>query len=356
MGAPPGHALLAATWRDSGGSFAGVLAATSAGVLVVHRKAVPTRAHGIVVEPTGMLLVASRRPGDWLMRFDAEDIDARKPAARKAAATAWCWSSADYSFNGHVIASLDGHLLFSTETSRETGAGSIGVRDAATFELLTRWPTAGVDPHELVIGPDGGLWVANGGIETWPETCRIRHHLERMESSLVCLDVGSGRITGQWRLDDRRLGLRHLAFADDGTLGVALQAEHDDPEARRTAPVLAVWQPRRGLRAIPLPDGLMLSGYGGAIDAMENGFAVSCPRDDQVTRWRLAADDVSWQPPLVLTQACALSRGWCGGAGTVIHVDTDRAVPLAHWPLSAAIQLDNHWTATPAPSGFKPEP
>src|SRR5690606_17233195 len=109
----------------------------------------------------------------------------------------------------------------------ETGAGFIGVRDARSLEVFARWETGGSDPHELALA-DGGLWVANGGIETRPETGRMKHHLERMDSSLVRLDAATGRLTGQWRLDDRRLGLRHLALAGDGTIGIALQAEHED--------------------------------------------------------------------------------------------------------------------------------
>lgn len=361
---------LAATWQAGGQSYVGLLSATVDGMKPIGRQKVPTRAHGIVVGSRGTVLVAARRPGDWLLRFDP----------RHPAAAAWCWSDGAHTFNGHVIRSRDGRRLFSTETSRETGAGSIGVRDAESFDLLGRWPSAGIDPHELVLGPDGGLWVANGGIETRPETGRTKHHLDRMDSSLVCLDDASGRIRGQWRLEDRRLGLRHLAFGADGVLGIALQAEHDDAETTKAAPVLAIWDRRRGLRPVPLPSGVMLAGYGGAIARVGERLAVSCPRADRVASWRMVAGEPRWQAPLQLSEACALAGGWCGGAGAVLHAGSsagsstgnsagsnagsnagkgtgvgtgvvaraDGAMPVERMTLPVGIRLDNHWALAQA--------
>ena len=222
------------------------------------------------------------------------------------------------------------------------------MRAAGSFELLARWPTAGIDPHELVLGPDGGLWVANGGIETHPETARTKHHLDRMDSSLVRLDTASGRLTGQWRLADSRLGLRHLALAADGTLGIALQAEHDDAEAKSAAPVLAIWDRGGGLRAVALPAGVVLAGYGGSVARLRDGLAVSCPRANRVARWKLSSGEAHWQAPLELPEACLNAQGWCGGAGAVVHARTTAAVPAERWALPAAIRLDNHWVLTAA--------
>jgi hypothetical protein len=340
-------AVLAAAWQEGNRHFVGVLAAAAGAVTPLCREEVPTRAHGIIVEPQGTLLVAARRPGDWLLRFD--------PHRRKVLDR--YWSDGDYAFNGHVIRSADGRRLFTTETSLETGEGSVGVRDSTSLALLARWPTAGIDPHELILGPDGGLWVANGGIETRLETGRTKHQLDRMDSSLVRLDAAGGRLTGQWRLEDHRLGLRHLAVAGDGTLGIALQAEHDDVEARQSAPVLALWSRQRGLRAVRLPPGVALAGYGGSIAPLGDGIAVSCPRAGQLARWRLFAGEARWQAPLPLPQACALAGGWVGGAGAVVRAGRAAhgavAPPVERWRLHAAIRLDNHW-ATMNPAALDP--
>lgn len=66
-----------------------------------------------------------------------------------------------------------------------------------------------------------------------------------MDSSLVKLDSRNGSLLHRWKLDDPRLSQRHIAWsrAADGKayLGVAMQAEHDDPARRAAAPILAVY-------------------------------------------------------------------------------------------------------------------
>lgn len=146
------------------------------------------------------------------------------------------------SFSGHVIASADGRLLFTTETDLEHDRGMLAVRDAHSLTLLQAWPTHGRDPHQLVLDrlAPGRVMVANGGIETRPETGRVKHGLNSMDSSLVRLDFRSGRLEGKWRLKDSRLSMRHLAWSGD-YLGLSLQAEHQDGATRAAAPVLAVF-------------------------------------------------------------------------------------------------------------------
>lgn len=157
------------------------------------------------------------------------------------------------------MANADGRTLYTTEMDLDTGAGPLGVRDAASLEKRAEWPTHGIDPHQLVwdaVHP-GRLIVANGGVPTRPETGRLKLDLERMDSSLVALDAGSGSLCGQWRLDDARLSLRHLAWGRvEGRplLGIALQAEHDDAAQRTDASVLALFDGAR-LRA-PRPERL----------------------------------------------------------------------------------------------------
>ncbi len=337
---------LAATWPDGPRHFVGRRAAAGGRIAPVCEQELPSRAHGIVVEPQGTLLVVARRPGDWLLRFD--------PLRREV--SDWFWGEGDHIFNGHVIRDSDGSRLFTSESALESGAGSIAVRHSTTLAVVDRWSCAGIDPHELLLGPDGGLWIANGGIETRPETGRIKHRLAEMDSSLARLDAGSGRLTGQWRLADHRLGLRHLAlFRDDETgnggkpamkIGIALQAEHDDAEVRQGAPVLAVWDQARGLQAVPLPADVSLAGYGGSIAALDDGFAVTCPKAGRVARWRMSATGAVWRDVLELPDACAVSAGWIGGAGAALQAA--EGMPLQQWQLPVGVRLDNHWAAAAA--------
>ena len=277
---------LAAAWAEGSTLWVGVLQLprhAQAPLHVVQRHAVPTRAHGMTQLPDGRLLFASRRPGDWLLCLH--------PDGRAQ----WQWIEPDRAFNGHVVASLDGQHLYTTETDLADSQGCIGVRDVHTLEKVAEWPTGGMDPHQLLLDRDGSLLVANGGIPTQPETGRRKRRLSAMDSSLVRLQPqDSGAIAGQWRLADARLSLRHLAWGPgvpwappQRWLGIALQAEHDDPQARLQAPVLALWDGQQ-LQAAPLPAGMEWQGYGGDISSDGTRFAVSCPRADTLT-W--------WQPP-----------------------------------------------------------
>ncbi|MCW7539214.1 DUF1513 domain-containing protein [Aquabacterium sp. A7-Y] len=327
---------LAAGWATERGQQLGVLTLHAGRVAVQARLDIPTRAHGLWVEPHGTLLSVARRPGDWLLRWH--------PDGR---ALAWCWIEPDRAYNGHVLLSADRRTLYTTETDLSSGQGLIGVRNARSLEKLAEWPTAGADPHELLRDAAGRLLVANGGIATRPETGRAKLDLEHMDSSLVCLDPRHGSLLGQWRLADRRLSLRHLARLADGTLGIALQAEHEHLDVKQAAPVLALFDGRE-LRTAPLPDGVSMSGYGGDIAALGNRFAVSSPRAGRVALWEADGRPVGHVP---LAEACALSSTgeqlWSGGRAALLDWTgrgAGQALPL---PARETLRLDNHWVVLP---------
>lgn len=311
---PLAAAELAAAWDETAGHCVGVLAAARDGTLrVVSALAVPTRAHGLIAEPDGRLLAVARRPGDWLLRFSR---DGRRLQEH--------WIEPDRAFNGHLLASADGRLLYSSETDLESGAGLVGVRDASTLERLATWPTHGLDPHELLWDADGSLLVANGGIPTRPETGRAKLGLERMDPSLVRLDPSSGGLRGQWRLDDARLSVRHLARHGPHT-AIALQAEHDDPARRAAAPVLALFDGAR-LRLAESPP-RPLAGYGGSAAGAAGRFFVGCPRAGGTGCWNA---DGRWLGFVPLAEACPLAAHgagvWAGGR------DGGRWMPAADGP------------------------
>ncbi|RYY87243.1 MAG: DUF1513 domain-containing protein, partial [Comamonadaceae bacterium] len=334
--APP---TFAAAWEQLAdpGWRVGLLSVAQGTVTATRTLDVPTRAHGLLWEPASVapatpasLLAVARRPGDWMVRWS--------PAT---GATQWAWIEPDRAFNGHVIASGDGRL-FTTETDLATGAGLVGVRDAISLEKLSEWRTGGMDPHELLLDADGSLLVANGGIPTLPESGRLKIGLDRMDASLARLDTTSGALRGQWRLEDRRLSLRHIAWSTDGghrVLGIALQAEHDDAARKREAPVLALFD-GSALRLADAPR--PLSGYGGDIAFAGGRFAVSCPRADGVALFDAAG---RWQGLAPLAEACSLAAAdgtiWAGGR--------DAAQALRNPPTPAdrlqGVRLDNHWLA-----------
>lgn len=287
----------------------------------------PSRPHGLLPEPGGGFLAVALRPGRWLMRLDGQGrVVTRIDIADEAAPRR---------FDGHVIASADGQVLYTTETDTRSGAGRIGVRDAASFRKLDDWASHGLEPHQLLPDPQGGIVIANGGIRRGADDRKL--DLGRMDASLVQLDGRSGALRGHWKLPDARLSVRHLAWGQDGLLGIALQAEHDDPAARRAAPALAVWD---GARLSTPPGG---EGYAGDIaGAPGGGFVISHAMRDIAWWWHPSA-------PERLTPVAQLQRAYALAGGDAVLIAAGRG--LARWhpteapamlPWPEAMALDNH--------------
>ena len=333
---------LISAWQTSNQHRIGVIAVDGARWSVQRSLAVPTRAHGLLLEAGGSVLAAARRPGDWLLRWH--------PVSGQ---TQWHWIEGDRRFNGHAVASPDGQTIWTTETDLDTAQGRLATRDAKTLEKSAEWATQGMDPHELIVLPQrvgeipaGSLLVANGGIPTLPETGRSKRQLDRMDASLVALDPRGGAVLGQWRLDDPYLSIRHLAWDPvSRTVGIALQAEHPDAEAKRRAPVFAAWNGQRLQASLAQP---AVQGYGGDICALpEGGFVVSCPRADALA---LFGADARWSQNLAHREAYALAADqshwwasgaegvWCAPEGTEARTSTRGGERL---------QIDNHWAVWP---------
>jgi hypothetical protein len=332
---------IAAAWQRGGLHQVGVLRREAERLVVECAQDLPSRPHGVRVEADGSILVVARRPGDWLLRWS--------PARGNVA---WQWAEPDRSYNGHVLTSLDGSLLYTTETDTESSGALLGVRDAATLCKLAEWKTHGTDAHDLVHDGEAGIIVANGGVTAAQETGRLKLQLDRMDSSLVRLGVRDGELLGQWRLADPRLSLRHLAWSRDGdrrVLGVSMQAEHATLSERAVAPLLARFD-GKGLSCCAAPEDMALAGYGGDIVGTRDGFMIGCTRAGRLAAW---SADGRWRWAHALPQACAVLAAtgdggmpviWAAGA-TVAQGDGRLALPD-----NPPMRLDNHWAWLP-PSG-----
>jgi hypothetical protein len=334
--APAEPAHLAAAWDDAAGRHhVGLLAVGPGAPAIVASIEVPTRAHGLACLGDGTVLAAARRPGDWLLRW----------APGGATRARWVWAEADRRFNGHVLADPRGRAIYTTETDLDSGGGRLVRRDAATLAEEAVWPTQGLDPHDMEWLPDGRLLLANGGIPTLAETGRSKRALDRMDSSLLRIDPATGAVDGQWRLADPRLSIRHLARRGDGLVGVALQAEHDDPDARAAAPLFALFDAAAG-RLETVPAVRSPSGYAGDVAALPAGWLLSCPREHRVQCLSARGEPGS---PLPLAAACALvsdaraQGAWALGAGAVRRTAAHDPLPV----LPPGSQFDNHAVLRP---------
>ena len=238
----------------------------------------PTLPHAIVPEPGGGFLAVATRPGTWMWRISAHgDIRHQLDMEQEGAGR---------TLDGHVIASLDGHWLYTGETDRSTGEGWVSVRDVRTLRKVAEHRTGGIDPHQILVDAQGRLVIANGGIPRTPGG--DKRNLEQMRPSLVLLQPGNGEILGEWRLRDARLAPHHIAWnrpLANGPLllGIGLQAEHDDPTRRRDAPLLAVWDGN----TLTTPSHMVADGYAGDVAAGPNGgFVLTAQRANRVLLWQ----------------------------------------------------------------------
>ena len=343
----PERAQIAAAWRGPAIGdpyFAGILDAdwSQRKLAIRYELRLPTRPHGLSVEADGGLLVIGVRPGRWLLRCDGEGRVVREQRLGDASAA---------TLNGHAAVNGAGTVIFTTETDPASGRGRIGVRDRQTLEKLDEWESHGIDPHQLLVDVDGSLLVANGGVPRTPDDRKF--DLQRMDSSLVRLDGRSGQLRERWQLADRRLSLRHLAWSEsprDGQrrLGIAMQAEHDDPARRRAAPVFAYLE--RGELHVPERAGDGVVGYAGDIaPAVGGGFVVSGNQAGLAQWWHPGAPD-KLAPIVEMQEAYALAawQGPAPGGGVLVAT----APGLVRWHVAARplflpwprpMALDNHW-------------
>ena len=318
---------LAAAWDDAAGRHAvGLIEVNAQRIRVLDQIEVPTRAHGLACTRDGCMLAVARRPGDWLLRW--------RPGDRPR----WLWAEDEHRFNGHLLLAPDERALYTTEFGLGDGQGLLVQRDPLTLAAHSEWPTHGRDPHGLEWLPDATVLVANGGIETLPETGRKKHNLAAMDSSLVRIDSRDGRLAGRFLLGDRRLSIRHVAWHASGGIGVALQAEHDTEGAREAAPVFATLDLASGtLRA--RADVRTPSGYTGDIAALPEGWLVSCPKDSAVLRVPLDGGPILAH---ALAEVCAIAPGhaqaWALGNAAALAVS---AAGLDHLG-APALRFDNH--------------
>lgn len=337
--------LIGAAWRGPNAGethYAGVLAADWERKTLEIRYAValPTRPHGLVPEAGGGLLVNGVRPGTWLLRCDGSGKVVQQVDVTD--------ESSNVRLSGHIAVGHD--RLYTTEIDYKSDQGRIGVRDRHTLRKIDEWSSGGIEPHQALLDPAGHLMVANGGV---PRTMADKKYdLQRMDSSLVRLDGRNGNLLRRWTLDDPRLSLRHLAWSraradGESCLGVAMQAEHDDPAHRAAAPILALLDGETLRTPSRANDG---HGYAGDITAAYfGGFALSSNKAGVAQVWHPAVPE-KLTPIVKLEEAYALAD-WPGpNAGGGVLVSTARGLVRWHpaaepaflrWPQPMA--LDNHW-------------
>ncbi|WBU54723.1 DUF1513 domain-containing protein [Paracoccus sp. SCSIO 75233] len=235
---------------------------------IVFSVPMPDRGHAAAAHPYRAEAVAfARRPGLFGLVIDCRSGDVIRrlspPEARH--------------FNGHGAFSADGALLYTSEVVAEGSAGRVGIWDVkAGYRRVGEWDSFGIGPHELRLLPDGGIVVANGGIETDPAD-RTKLNLDRMRPNLAILDTGGGLVSRRELPSGlAQNSIRHLALLPDG-VGFAMQWQGSEGEA---VPLLGIARGDSALQAYAPAPGqeYAMRGYAGSIAATGGMIALTSPR------------------------------------------------------------------------------
>lgn len=263
----------------------------------------PERGHGVAVHPEHHhVAVVARRPGQFLLVADLES----------GAVLYRLHSEPNRHFFGHGVYSPNGRWFYTTENDIENGSGLIAVRDAHNdYHLAREFPSHGIGPHELAWLSDGQtLAIANGGIETRPETGRTMLNLDHMAPSLVYLDAASGKLLEQHTLSAalHQNSIRHFAVGTDDLLCFAMQyqgAPSDLP------PLIGLHQRGSEVRLLKAPDAVhrQMTNYCGSVCADVSGawFAVSSPKGNVVTFW--SAQNGAYAGKADIPDGCGIAAG-----------------------------------------------
>lgn len=326
VGAPM---FLSAGRRPDGGY---VLCGLNAVGDVTFEISLPARGHAAAAHPSLAQAVAfARRPGTFAIVLDCltgvEEARLTPPAGRH--------------FYGHGTYSADGDLLFTTENDFEAARGIIGVWDVKTgYRRIGEFPSGGVGPHDIKLMPDGEtLVVANGGIETHPDTGRTKLNLPTMRPNLTYLQF-DGREVSRFELpsEHRLNSIRHLAVAQTGAVAFAMQWEGDLYE---DLPLLGVHHVGTGdVQLAPEASVRRMNGYLGSVAMATDGIrvATTSPRKGRLqvfSRGRLQYQQSSAD----VCGVAALEDGFLTTAGTG-HVTSTKGLDRRH-----ACAWDNHLVA-----------
>ncbi|WP_170356951.1 DUF1513 domain-containing protein [Ruegeria arenilitoris] len=279
----------------------------------------PGRGHAAAAHPHLARAVAfARRPGRFALVIDCATGDQmtrlEAPAGRH--------------FYGHGAFSPDGRRLFTTENDYEAGTGVIGVWDAAEgYARMGEFSSAGVGPHDVVLMPDGkSLAIANGGIETHPDTGRSKLNLPTMRPNLTYVSL-DGSVLEQVELPAalHKNSIRHLAVRADGLLAFAMQWQGDLSHK----PALLGLNRRGGrYHLLSAPDDIQatLAGYAGSVAFSAEGrqVAITCPRGNALHVFD--AEAARFVSAHSLGDVCGLGPGPSGFVFTTGHGDVGHLV------------------------------
>lgn len=326
-------AYLAAGARTDGTYL---LCGIAADLSVLFQRPLPDRGHAAAAHPTRPQAVAfARRPGTFAVVIDCAT------GRQQARLT----SPEGRHFYGHGAFSSDGDWLFTTENDYEAGKGRIGIWDVtAGYRRIGEIDSGGIGPHDIKRLPGSDIFVvANGGIDTHPDTGRTKLNLPMMAPNLSYID--GDRIIEQATLPAamHKNSIRHLAVSRTSEVVFGMQWQGEGPIAS------LVGKHRMGgqiaLFDAPADAVRDMQGYIGSIACSPDGatVAVTSPRGNQMQFYD--ATTMALSQVHHMTDVCGVAPATGGFAVTTgtgeLHCLRGRTQAQAVAPL----MWDNHLIA-----------
>lgn len=315
---------------------------------IIQQHELPSRGHSFATNPASKQIYAiSRRPENT--------IDVLNP---NGSLLTRIYSKDNRHFYGHAACSVDGRFLYTSENNLDDGSGVIGVRDTLSdFSLVNEFSSYGIGPHSIQRSPcNQFLIVANGGIQTHPNTGRKRLNKKTMSPSLVFIHIATGALHRKAQLpeENRLNSIRHFTVNKKNDVFIALQNQGDFSSQEV---LLAQYHYNNNtLLEIPIPHTIqpLLKGYLGDIilDESQQTLAATSPRGDNILFYDIAEKKL-WSETFIDT--CGLQAYHekntfiiSNGQGVIrlYHIDTrtqtSQKMPLL---LHANMKWDNHIVA-----------
>lgn len=279
---------------------------------VKFQQPLPDRGHDIALHPHKPHAVGfARRPGNFARVLDC----------RTGEVLAEMHTPTGRHFYGHGAFIHGGATLLTAENEYEAARGIIGIWDVTkNYKRIGEFASGGVGPHDLALLPDRKtLVIANGGIETHPESGRTKLNLPMMRPNLTYIDL-NGALLDQMELprDLHYNSIRHLDVDSQGNVAFAMQWE--GPMSKSPA-LLGRHKMGQDPILMQAPPALHkhMNNYAGsvAITQDETQVAITSPRGGiiHVFDW----DTQNFAHQFELTDVCGVAAGAAGfhvSAGT----------------------------------------
>lgn len=309
----PGAVMLAAGQVRGGEDR---LFGLSASGEIVFSHELPARGHAAAAHPLRPEAVGfARRPGQFAIVLEA----------RKGTLVARLNAPMGVHFYGHGAFTRDGRYLLTTENLYDEARGQIGVWDSANgYRRVGFFESGGVGPHEIVRLPGEDVFaVANGGIETHPDTGRLKLNIPEMQPNLSYLSPQGALLEQVFPPESARLAsIRHLGVSAGGVVAMGMQWQ--GARSAEPAALLALHRRSGGeLRWIGGDQARALSGYVGSVAVASDGaggegvVGITSPRGGVVQRFSLLDGAFLGQESSVdVCGICAVPGGFCVSSGT----------------------------------------